>query len=68
MCAFDETTKRIIIGDSSGNIEIINYYSGLLMKTLTPHENSEITGLKCINTSNGQAIISTATDNSIRFH
>lgn len=60
--------KRIIIGDASGNIEILNYYSGNLMKTLTPHENSEVLILKCVSTSNGNIIISIATDNIIRFH
>jgi len=61
------TMKRIIIGDASGNIEILNYFSGNLMKTLTPHENAEVTYLKCVSTSNGNVIISIAGD-IIWFH
>ena len=57
--------NRIIIGDASGNIEILNYYSGNLMKTLTPHENAEVMHLKCVSTTNGNMIVSIATDNII---
>jgi len=38
--------KRIVVGDSAGKIYILNY-NGTLMKSLNPHENSEITNLKC---------------------
>jgi len=59
--------KWIIVGDSAGKIYILNYF-GTLMKSLNPHEGAEITNLKCADTNIGSVIISTATDNIIRFH
>lgn len=43
---FDSNMKRIIVGDSSGKIQILNYAYGSIMKYLNPHEGAEITNLR----------------------
>jgi WD40 repeat protein len=64
---FDFLKKRMIVGDTKGNITLHNTANGAKMKTLSKH-NGEITHLIATqNDSNVDIFISCALDNEIRI-
>jgi WD40 repeat protein len=64
-CILDKNQKRIIVGDSYGDIQVFNYISGALMKKLQPHEKAEVIDIKYIETAECNIIITAGSDNII---
>ena len=61
----DERGRKLILGDHSGRIGVINIKNGVLMKYLDPHA-SEITSLAYVHRS--KCVISTSTDATVRIY
>ena len=60
----DDLCKRMLIGDSLGNIVVYNVLNGALIKTLPKH-SAEIT--KIINIADKETFITASMDNTIKI-
>jgi hypothetical protein len=63
MC-LDDRRRKIIIGDTKGHVQVLNYANGALLRTLEPH-TAEVSGMLY---AAGKSVITFSWDSKVNIH